>query len=384
MSRPQTFGYAVNQRIRRAVNLSMRFLTLSSTEVQLRLDCEPLERILIVRATFRLGDSILAAPAISWFRKRFPRARIDFLGAPISPALYRNLPLDNHFVITRHFPKAAWHYPLLLRRLRNEKYDLAIDVSGSGSAMASFLVGFSAARYRVGVRGKWDRHFNVRLARPAEKNKYRLLPCYLEALGLQCNDSVPAFVLSAAEHETGRSAVRALPGYKPESVTVGVFVGGRNSWNKRWPLKNFKEVIDALARQGLNVLAFVGPDEQDLIGHLREGLHCEVAVLYEPGPRKFAALVANCDLFVTCDSGPMHLACALGVRTVALFLHQNFDRWGPPAEVARIVYRPDGCSVDDVLTACFEELSAQMARRKPPEEISTRDLSKTAGRSAAR
>ena len=167
MSRPKIFRYSLNQKLRRTTNWIMRWTTPCSKEERFDARQEQLERILIVRATFRMGDSLLAIPAVWLFRKRFPHARIDFVGAPISAELFHNLPIDNHFTITRRCPGSGWDYPLLLRRLRSVGYDLAVDVSCSQSAMGSFLVGFSGARFRAGLKGRWDRWFNVRIGRPS-------------------------------------------------------------------------------------------------------------------------------------------------------------------------------------------------------------------------
>ena len=101
---------------------------------------------------------------------------------------------------------------------------------------------------------------------------------------------------------------------------------------------------------------FVGPEEKEDLVYLRAALAHRVPVAFEHDVRYFAALVANCNLFVGCDSGPLHLACALGVRTVAIFLNGNLDRWGPPAELCRLVYRESGVTVTDVLEACRIEL----------------------------
>jgi heptosyltransferase III len=68
-------------------------------------------------------------------------------------------------------------------------------------------------------------------------------------------------------------------------------------------------------------------------------------------------MVSNCDLFITCDSGPMHIVCGLGIRTVAIFLKRNFDHWAPPSNVARIVYQPRGCTAEEVLRISLEELT---------------------------
>jgi len=362
MARAKIFRYLINQKLRRAAHWIMRLAITGSREERVDLRHKEFKKILIVRATFRLGDSILAIPAILSFRKCFPQARIDFVGAPISAKLFQNLPIDNHFIITRRYPGSALDYPLLLRRLRSVGYDLAVDVSCSQSAMGSFIVGLSRARFRIGFKGKWDQWFNVRIPRPCEKNKYRVLPAFLRSLGLEPDDSLLSLVLTSAEVEEGRRRMQALPGCVTGRPTVGVFVGGRKVWGKRWPLKSFCKLIEALRSQSLNVVTFIGPEERDSVGYFRDALVCDIPIVFEPSIRNFAAMVSNCDLFVTCDSGPMHMACSLGIRTVAIFQHPNFDHWGPPSSVARIVYEPGRTSSEGVFRACLEELSLGLPR----------------------
>jgi hypothetical protein len=64
---------------------------------------------------------------------------------------------------------------VLWRKIRSTAYDLAVDVSCSQSAMGSLIVGLSGARIRAGCAGKWDRFFNLKIAKLAEVNKYRKL-----------------------------------------------------------------------------------------------------------------------------------------------------------------------------------------------------------------
>jgi heptosyltransferase III len=256
-------------------------------------------------------------PYIS-FGKLFLMARIDFVGAPVSAKLFRNLPIDHYFSVTRRHPGSAWDYPLLLRQLRSVGYDMAVDLSCSQSAMGSFIAGFSRARFRGGLRGKWDRWCNVRVPRPAERNKYRMLPAFLRALGLEVEEALPSLLFSGAESEQGRKRIEELAGWGGGRPTVGVFVGGRKAWGKRWPIKNFCELITALYWQGVNLVTFFGPEERNMIGFYSDALDSGIAKVFESSPLDFAAMVSNCDLFVTCDSGPMHLACALNTRTVVI------------------------------------------------------------------
>jgi hypothetical protein len=121
-------------------------LTIHSEDRRLDLRCEQLDKML-VRTTSRMGDSILATTAIPVFRRHFPDARLDFVGPAVSETLLQNLPINHHFTLTRHFPEASWAYLALLAQLRSIRYDLALDLSCSQSAMGSFIVGLSGGGF---------------------------------------------------------------------------------------------------------------------------------------------------------------------------------------------------------------------------------------------
>src|SRR5919108_5177294 len=187
-----------------------------------------------------MGGSILGTPAIFMFRKSFPGARIDFVGSAISKALFDGLPIDHYYEAERHFPKVCWSYIALLRQIRAVGYDLAVDVSGSSAALGSFIVGFSGARFRAGLRGKWDHWFNARFARPTDKNKYGSLPELLRSMGLEEKHTLPTLTLSANEKKAGKTRLTRVVGCA-DSLVIGIFVGGRKTRGKRWDSGKFVE-----------------------------------------------------------------------------------------------------------------------------------------------
>jgi ADP-heptose:LPS heptosyltransferase len=358
----RAFRYRLDRAIRRCVMRVMNSLTPAARERRAEFRPTEIQKILLVRSLFRMGDSILATPAIVLFRKNFPAARIDFVGPRISKTLFRNLPIDHHYEAARSFPKVCWSYLALLKRIRKAKYDLAVDVSGSSSALGSFIVGFSAARFRVGLKGPWDRWFNIRLVRPSSLNKYAVLPELVRSMGLESPPVYPTLILSSGEiAEAGRRLQALITGHA--GPFLGVFVGGRKARGKRWAKENFLELAQRLRAEGTQPIVFIGPEESDLLGYFSDALGPGVPVLLEPDVRAFAALIANCSLFVGCDSGPVHLACALRVSTIAIFLQANFDHWGPPAELGRVVFDPNGVPVDLVLDACRDELRASLSAK---------------------
>lgn len=323
-----------------------------------------IKRILLVRANFRMGNAVLALPAIAAFRKNFPTATIDFVGSPISNLLFQGQPLNHHYVAPRRFPHVLWQYPLLIRRLRANRYDLALDVGCSQSGGAAFIIGLSGARIRAGIAGKWDQLFNLKIPKPNKKNKYRKLTAFLTALRLEGIEPVGTLELSAAEKLAGFNKLESLVG-KKSARTIGVFVGGRKLHGKRWPLENFVEVIRGVQRSGANVVVFFGPEEEDMAASFRESFY-PAPVVFEPSARKFAAIVAHLDLLICGDSGPMHLACAAGVPVVAIFQPRNLRHWAPPPSAGRALCDPNGVSAAMVLEAALEVLSSKRSSVDSP------------------
>jgi heptosyltransferase-3 len=347
---------AVSSGIRTIATTAMRYFALPNDQRKIDFRSERIDKILLVRPNFRLGNSILALSSIHLFRKNYPKAKIDFVGSPVSKALIANLPIDRHYQVARRFPESAWAYPALLVTLRREKYDLAVEVSCSQSALGAFVVGLSGARLKVGRLGKWDFWYDAKIPKPAEPNKYRLLPAFVALMGLETEEVFPKIVLSSAEVAAGSEIIRSA-GINDRAPILGVFVGGRKRRGKRWPANNFTRLIRKLTAQGVRVVVFLGPEESKLMAYFYHNLSATAPVIFEPSVRKFAAMVSRCKLFLTCDSGPMHLACALSVRTIAIFQNGDFNRWGPPSHSARIVHDPKGVSVETVEAACLSEWS---------------------------
>jgi heptosyltransferase III len=182
-------------------------------------------------------------------------------------------------------------------------------------------------------------------------------------MGLETEEVYPRIILSSAEIAAGSEMLRSSAFGGP-APSLGVFVGGRSRHGKRWPADNFVRLIRNLTVRGVRVAVFVGPEERDLMGYFKDHTAPNTPVIFEPSLRKFAAMVSRCRLFLTCDSGPMHLACALGVRTVAIFQNGDFHRWGPPPALARIVHDPQGVSLESVESACLDEWAALNPSRR--------------------
>jgi len=352
----QPWRYRLDQSIRELVMRIIGWLAPEFNPADVDPRSPSINNILLVRANFRMGNAVLALPAIAAFRKTFPDARIDFVGSPISELLFEQQPLNHHYLAPRRFPQVLWQYPRLMRKLRAQGYDLAVDVSCSQSGGAAFIIGLSGARIRAGIAGKWDHLFNLKIAKPRHPNKYCKLTELFAALNLDSVNSVGSVEFSNVEKQAALTELQSLVG-ENSGKTVGVFVGGRKLRGKRWPLENFAGVIDELHQRGIRVVTFFGPEEKDLADSLRASVDPSIPIIFEPSVRKFAAMISHLDLLICCDSGPMHLACAAGVRVVAIFREEEIQRWSPPASSARTVTAPNGVAAVTVVQAALDELA---------------------------
>ncbi|MCB1120654.1 MAG: hypothetical protein KJT03_03830 [Verrucomicrobiae bacterium] len=86
-------------------------------------------------------------------------------------------------------------------------------------------------------------------------------------------------------------------------------------------------------------------------------------------PLRFAALLQGCSIFITCDTGPMHLAVAVGTPTIAIFRRSNFREYGPLGHRHRIVYDKAGIGLDRVVQA-VEDLFGEASQLSSPVESS--------------
>ena len=104
-----------------------------------------------------------------------------------------------------------------------------------------------------------------------------------------------------------------------------------------------------------------GPDEERAIRLFRAEVHSDPIVIAPTSIGNLAALIERCHVFICGDTGPMHMAVAWDVPTIALFLVEDYRLYGPRGDRHRIVFDPEGkVEVEDVLLA-FEDLMEQLS-----------------------
>ena len=304
-----------------------------------------IDKILVIRVD-GIGDLLNATPAIALLRENYPSAEITILARPLNASVLIGNPDVDRILI---FDRDGKHRGVLAqfqfyRQLRRERYQLIVAMQ---TAMWSHLVAFlSGAPYRL---GRYQKRFRSTLTH-AWRGTYRKGETHevdrnLQLVRLICNgegNRKLIFHLSSDEIATAKAQLAAW-GIGSEALLVGIHPGG-SSFDKRWPEKQYAELADRLAHHyNATILLLRGPGEEALTDNIQKAMHAS-AITHAPETiRELGALLSCCDLVVCNDSGPMHLAAAVDVPTVAIFGPTDHVAWHPLSGNASIVRRDMPC-----------------------------------------
>lgn len=326
----------IRRRLRRLV-LRVLFVLAPRGDAPLP-DLKSARRILVVLVNFRLGNTLLATPAVRALTESLGGSTIDFLGGPSAPAFFQGFGL--HEVIGIHRRDLFLPHRLfgLLRRLRRARYDLALHLGGASTSLGALLARLSGAPERVGAAGS-GRNFFFTTALEAERCPHKVdqMLAFVRALGIEASGE-RCLVLAPDERERAAAFLRERCG---AAHPVAIFVGARGHKGKSWSLASLAVLAARVRAWGMPVLVVLGPEEEASLGVIRDELG-EAVYVHGRGLREVAALLAECAAVVTPDSGPMHLAIAAGTPTVALFRKPNHVRWGPRPPRGEVVFDPRG------------------------------------------
>jgi heptosyltransferase I len=317
-------------------------------------------RILIVRFS-AIGDVVRVLPALHALRVSFPNAQIDWVVEPKSVAVVEGHPdLDTVVVFERpkEVKRGLGAYLRLCREIRESRYDIVIDFHGIFKS--GLLTGLSGAPERYGF------------SRPRAREGSWLFYNRRHPLHTQDLNRVHENILLCKELAPKASAIEALIAVSEdvqESVDAyfdETFQGGKqvvlvhapvDRQEKRWPDEYFAETIDLLLGDGrYEVLMTWGPGQfTEVESIIRRCRRNPMVAPETPDLKHFAWLVQRSDVFFGGDTGPMHIAWAMGTAVVAVFGGTNPEKHEP-------VRRPY-----EILYAGGKGTSAERLRRITPE-----------------
>jgi lipopolysaccharide heptosyltransferase I len=309
-----------------------------------------MENILIIKPS-SLGDIVMALPALSALRRSFPDAKISWLVRPEFAPLLKNHPdLSEVILFDRRFLGKAWYNPRafaalisLIWRLNRSKFDAVIDLQGLfRTAAFSWLTGCRKLLGMANAREFGHIFYTHKVQQDGDC--IHLVDYYIKivraagALETDVRFSLP--VDSAAEE-------KVLKMLKAGGIdgSYAVFVPTSAHENKCWPIENFAALADKVSEQfDLSVIATGSPSEKGIVERLRSKANVPIANF--AGATSISELVAllnGAKLVVSNDTGPGHIAAALGVPVVLIFGPTNPARVAPYGRPqCAVAVEPDG------------------------------------------
>jgi heptosyltransferase-2 len=291
----------------------------------------------------QIGDLMFTLPALKALRESFPQARITSIVRPYLTDLVAHTGyVDEVIQRPRGGPLVA---AALGRRLRRLRPDLAVVFSQS--ATMALCARLSGAPHRIGyVDSDLCRFLSHRI-------QERGIPCpgkvmhLVRGLGItpEKMDYVGLARLSAQDDEAG---AKLLAERGPEgSGPLIALAPGESTENpyKSWSPEGFKELASGLVQHHRARLIVVGSEKDRMLGYeilFPVGMD-EGNLAGRTTPAELAAVLSRCDLLIGIDSGPMHVAAAMGVPVVGLFGPTDPGRTGPMGDGHEIIYHPQPC-----------------------------------------
>lgn len=307
-------------------------------------------RRILVRGVNWLGDAVMTTPALLRLREAFPAAHIA-LSSPAKIAdLWREHPAVNEVIPLRE-RESAWSVG---RRLRPGHFDLALILPNSPrSALECLIAGIPC---RVGMRRQWRTWLLTRPVRPRAAARRMLKPSvrqiqerlvgkgetgfripedahhsldYLHlvaALGANPAPLAPLLVVTPSEVE----GARLRHGLESGVRWLGLNPGAEYGPAKRWPASRFAQVArEVTARSGIRWVLFGGPRDAVTTAEIAGALPRALDLAGRTQLRELMALLASCRLVLTNDTGPMHVAAAMGTPVVVPFGSTSPELTGP-------------------------------------------------------
>ncbi|MBF5060254.1 glycosyltransferase family 9 protein [Candidatus Neptunochlamydia vexilliferae] len=285
------------------------------------------DRILVVSTT-GLGDSLWGSPAIRALRQKYPNAYIALLTSPIGKAVFQNNPhLNEIFLLS----------PARLKTLRKKRFETAY-IFHTSQRIALPLAALTGPSKIVGTLGI-NKGMDHLLTHPQNPDYIHEIERRLKLVGAEGAPAEMELFLTEREKS---AALKYLP---DEGLVIGMHPGAKDKF-KQWSPKHFVTLGRRLAKEKEAKIVVTGDKgEAPLAKQIAANIPGAVSVAGKLPLRVSAALIEKCDLFITNDTGPMHIALAMKTPTYALFSPTDPKRCGPyKAPHGQVIEKPLTCT----------------------------------------
>lgn len=340
-----------------------------------------------------VGDVVMATPAFRCIRENFSNAKISLLLKPYVKGIVDDAPWFDNFI--EYDPKAkhkrAGKTLSLIKKLRKEKYDFAFIFPNSISS--ALIIRASGANRRIGyARDNRSLLLTDAIQRPNENGRF--LPTYMGDYYLRLCSSIGCRVGSKKTEvfvtpESAEKVDELFTKYGIDDSKPKVLMNPGASYGstKFWNVNGFAETADLLRKKlDCHVLLAAGPDEKDLAKEITEAANGNIVNLSQNSVclKLLKALIAKCSLLITVDSGPRHLAVALGKPVVTVMGPTDPRYSRTKQEVGKVLREPIDCAPCHLKTCPTDHRCMQQIKPQKVAEAALELLAKSKTRTKPR
>jgi len=317
----------------------------------------PVREILVMKY-FGIGSILLSTPMFRALRQKYPKAKITLITFYSNNEICERLELADEYLFLRRdsFRVFARDLMKLLFEFRKHKFSIAIDMEFF-SKFSTIITYLSFARRRVGFYLRNEPR-TLLYTNPISFNYYKHVTEVFLALarevGADTKDmSLPKMNIYNVERDFVGQLFCDHKIEKKKKVIINVNVG-EMCIERRWPKENFINLLNLLSKYpDISFLFIGGRDDYNYVRTIIASLSKKDIIINLTGETSLGQLLAlfeNCDLFITSDSGPLHLAELSDIKTISFFGPETPILYGPKGDNHTMFYKNLYCS--PCLNAC--------------------------------
>lgn len=320
---------------------------------------------ILVRMPNWIGDLVMATPVLTDLRNAFPKASITAMcRTPICELLREDAAIDELFCFTKLANKFLRRQQRdIIAKIKQGKFDTAVLLTNSFSS--AWWCWQAKIAQRIGYPAHF-RRFLLNCTVPWPKEKMHQVDLYkrlLEPLGIQKSKTAPRLFVSEKEVNESKELLYQR-GYRKGQKLIGINPGAAYGSAKCWPPERFRALAWELLHEG-SLVFFGDASTLSLVKEICQGMPEQVMNLAGvTSLRELACIIKDCDLLITNDSGPMHIAAAFGTPLIALFGSTDDEATGPYGKPEAVINKRVPCSpcfkrVCPIDFPCMKEISVE-------------------------
>lgn len=294
-----------------------------------------------------IGDVLLSTPVIRNLKRAVPHLQIDFLTERFAADVVNGNPYLREVLSFNKRSDTTWS---IIRSVRKKKYDIVIDLFGN--PRTALITRFSGARHRIGFpfRGRAYAYTIHVSPRGGEVHNVDFNLDVLRHFSIPIEPGLPDFPITQIHRQFAA-------GWLNEQGMTGKNLLGVNAsggwYTKKWGAGSFARLTDVIAeRDGLMPLLFWGPGEQEDVKAIQGMMKSPSRLIPKTSLKEMGAFLESCSYLVSNDSGPMHIAAALGVPTLGIFGPTSPQLQGPYGTIHWVVRHEALDCLECNLTEC--------------------------------